>query len=251
MAATRHGEAVERLRDKVVLVTGASSGIGSVVADAIVRAGAVAVTSDHEGRPGVDHALDVTREADWHAVIDRIGADHGRLDGLVNAASVAVLGTVEQTALAVWRRAIDVNVLGTFLGIRAAWALLGVAGGSVVNVSSVSGLIGRHDGAADNATEGAVRQLTRAAALDGARQSRRIRINAVHALFVDGPTVDGMTGTLYDAATAREKLPADAPLGRRPRPDDIAACVLYLLSDESAFVTGASYVLDGGFTAGR
>jgi NAD(P)-dependent dehydrogenase (short-subunit alcohol dehydrogenase family) len=73
----------------------------------------------------------------------------------------------------------------------------------------------------------------------------------VHALFVDGPTVDGMTGTLDDAATAREKLAADAPLGRRPRPEDIAACVLYLLSDQSAFVTGASYVLDGGFTAGR
>src|SRR5262249_60631720 len=135
-AVTRHGEAVGRLRDKVVLVTGAAGGIGSVVADAIVRAGGVAVTSDHERRPGVDHVLDVRHEADWHAVIDRIGADHGRLDGLVNAAGIAVIGSVEQTALAVWRRAIDVNVLGTFLGIRAAWAMLGVAGGSVGDVSS-------------------------------------------------------------------------------------------------------------------
>src|SRR4029077_5687330 len=134
-----------------------------------------------------DHVLDVTQEADWRAVIDRIGADHGRLDGLVNAADIAVRGTVEQTTWAVWRRAIDLNVLGTFLGIKAAWAMLGVAGGSVVNVSSVSGLIGVHDGAADNARQGAVRQLTRAAALDGARQPRRIRINAVHALLVDGP----------------------------------------------------------------
>jgi NAD(P)-dependent dehydrogenase (short-subunit alcohol dehydrogenase family) len=129
--------------------------------------------------------------------------------------------------------------------------MLGVAGGSVVNVSSVSGVIGEHDGAADNASQGAVRQLTRAAALDGARQSRRIRVNAVHALFADGPTVDGMTGASWDAAAAREKLAADVPLGRRGRQADIAACVLYLLSDESAFVTGASYVLDGGFTAGR
>ena len=239
------------MRDKVVLVTGAAGGIGSVVAGAIVRAGGVAVTSDHERRPGVDHVLDVTHEADWHAVIDRIRADHGRLDGLVNAAGIAVIGTVEQTALAVWRRAIDVNVLGAFLGTRAAWAMLGVAGGSVVNVSSVSGVIGEHDGAADNASQGAVRQLTRAAALDGARQSRRIRVNAVHALFVDGPTVDGMTGALCDAATIREKLAADVPLGRHGRPEEIAASVLYLLSDESAFVTGASYVLDGGLTAGR
>jgi len=240
-----------RLRDKIVLVTGAASGIGSVVADAIVGAGGVAVTGDVERRPGIDHVLDVTREADWRAVIDRIGADHGRLDGLVNAAGITVRGTVAQTTLAVWRRAIDVNVLGTFLGTKTAWAMLGAVGGSVVNVSSVSGLSGTHDGAADDASQGAVRQLTRAAALDGARQSRRIRVNAVHASFVDGPMVDGMTGTLCDPTTARETLAANPPLGRRARPDDIAACILYLLSDESAFVTGASYVLDGGLTAGR
>jgi 3(or 17)beta-hydroxysteroid dehydrogenase len=121
----------------------------------------------------------------------------------------------------------------------------------VVNVSSVSGLIGGHDGAADNASQGAVRQLTRAAALDGARQPKRIRVNAVHAPFVSGPMVDGMTGTFCDPTTARETPPADLPLGRRGREEDIAACVLYLLSDDSAFVTGASYVLDGGLTAGR
>jgi 3(or 17)beta-hydroxysteroid dehydrogenase len=239
-----------RLRGKIVLVTGAA-GSGAAVAAAIVGAGGVAVTTDLERRPGVDHVLDVTHEADWRAVIDRIGADHGRLDGLVNAAGIAVRGTVEQTTLAVWRRAIDVNVLGTFLGIRATWAMLGIAGGSVVNVASVSGLIGGHDGAADNASQGAVRQLTRAAALDGARQPKRIRVNAVHAPFVDGPMVDGTTGTLCDPPTAGETLAADLPLGRRGRPEDIAACVIYLLSDESAFVTGASYVLDGGLTAGR
>jgi 3(or 17)beta-hydroxysteroid dehydrogenase len=241
---------MERLRDKIVLVTGAAAGIGSVVADAIVRAGGVAVTADRERRPGLDHVLDVTHEADWRAVIDRLGADHGRLDGLVNAAGMAVSGSVEQTTLAEWRRAIDVNVLGTFLGLKAAWTMLGVTGGSVVTVSSVSGLIGS-DGAADAASQGAVRQLTRAAALDGARQPKRIRVNAVHAPFVDGTMVDGMTGTFCDQTTAREKLPADLPLGRRGRPDDIAACVLYLLSDESAFVTGAVYILDGGLTAGH
>jgi NAD(P)-dependent dehydrogenase (short-subunit alcohol dehydrogenase family) len=128
--------------------------------------------------------------------------------------------------------------------------MLGVAGGSVVNVSSVSGLIGRHDTAADNASQGAVRQLTRVAALDGARQPKRIRVNAVHVPFLDGPMIDGMTGRFCDPATAHEQ-PTDLPLGRRGRPEDIAAWVLYLLSDESAFVTGASYVLDGGLSAGR
>ena len=217
-----------RLRDRIVLVTGAAAGIGSVVADAIVGAGGVAVTTDLERRPGVDHVLDVTQEADWRAVIDRIGADHGRLDGLVNAAGIAVSGTVEQTTLAVWRRAIDVNVLGTFLGIKAAWAMLGVAGGSVVNVSSVSGLIGRHDGAADNATQGAVRQLTRAAALDGARQPKRIRVNAVHAAFVDGPMVDGMTGTSATrqrpARSWRPTCRSAAADGRRTSPRACSTC---------------------------
>jgi 3(or 17)beta-hydroxysteroid dehydrogenase len=235
-----------RLHDKIVLVTGAADGLGSAIAEAIAGAGGLAVGADPSGRPGVDHVLDVTREADWRAVIDRVASDHGRLDGLVNAAGITVSGAVDRMTLAAWRRAIDVNVLGTFLGTKAAWAMLSVAGGSMVNVSSVCGPIGGHDGAADNATQGAVRQLTRAAALDGARQPKRIRVNAVHAAFVDGPMVDGMTGTFYDPTTAREKLAADLPLGRRGRPEDIAACVLYLLSDESAFVTGASYVLDGG-----
>jgi 3(or 17)beta-hydroxysteroid dehydrogenase len=238
-----------RLRDRIVLVTGAASRIGSAVADAVVGAGGLTVTTDSERRPGIDHVLDVTREADWRRVIDRIAADHGRLDGLVNAAGIGVSGTIEQTTFAVWRRAIDVNVLGTFLGTRAAWTMLGVAGGSVVNVSSLAGLVDGHDAATD-ASQGALRQLTRAAALDGARQPKRIRVNAVHAPFVGGPVVDGTTGTVCDPA-ARETLTADLPLGRRGRPEDVAACVLYLLSDESAFVTGASYVLDGGSTAGR
>src|SRR5262249_21627460 len=154
-------------------------------------------------------------------------------DGLVNAAGIAVGGSVDQLTLATWRRAIDVNVLGPFLGIKAAWAMLGVGGGSVVNLSPASGLIGAPDRTADNATPRAIRQLTRAAALDGARQANRIRVNAVHAAW-------------EEATTSCHSPAADVPLGRFARPEQVAACVVYLLSDESAFVTGASYVLDGG-----
>jgi NAD(P)-dependent dehydrogenase (short-subunit alcohol dehydrogenase family) len=238
-----------RLRDKIILVTGAAGGIGSVVADAIVGAGGVAVTTDLKARPGIDHAMDVTQEADWTAVIDRVAADHGRLDGLVNAAGVAALGSVEQTDMATWRRVIDINVMGTVLGTRAAWGLLRVSGGSVVNLSSVSGLIGGHNFAAYNAAKGAVRQFTRAAALDGARQPGKIRVNAVHPAFIEGPMVDSMMESFRDPKVARERMAADLPLNRFGRPEEVAACVLYLLSDESAFVTGASYVLDGGLTA--
>jgi NAD(P)-dependent dehydrogenase (short-subunit alcohol dehydrogenase family) len=216
-----------RLRDRIVLVTGAAGGVGAAVAEAIAGAGGVAIGTDLHERPRVDHVLDVTREADWRAVIDRIGSLHGRLDGLVNAADATVRGSIEETTLAAWRRAIDVNVLGTFLGIQAAWAMLGVAGGSVVNVSRVAGPVGTHDRTAASAAAGAVRQLTRAAALDAARQPSRIRVNAVQA-------VDGTT---------------DLPLGRPARREEIATFVLYLLSDESAFVTGASYALDAGLTA--
>jgi len=199
-----------RLDDKIVLVTGAAAGIGRAVAKAIAGAGGVAVTGDVEGRPGADHVLDVTREADWRAVIDRIAADHGRLDGLVHAGGEAVGGNVEETTLADWRRALDANVLGPFLGTRAAWVMLGVAGGSVVSVSAAPGPIDAPDAAA----AGGLRQLTRAAALDGARQPKRIRVNAMFG------------------------APAE-------RPEEVAAWVLYLLSDESAFVTGAAYVLEG------
>ncbi len=238
-----------RLRDRIILVSGAAGGIGSVIADAIVGAGGVAVTTDLAGKPGVDHAMDVTQEVDWRAVADRIAADRGRLDGLVNAAGIAVMGSVEQTDMQVWRRCIDINVMGTVLGTKACWSLLAESGGSVVNLSSVAGLIGGHNFTAYNAAKGAVRQFTRAAALDGARQTNRIRVNAVHPAFIEGPMVDNMMGSFRDPALAREKMAADLPLGRFGKPEEVAACVLYLLSDESAFVTGASYVLDGGLTA--
>ncbi len=209
-----------RLRDKIVLVTGATGGVGAGVAAAVVAAGGVVVATDLPGRAGADRALDVTQEPDWRAVIDRVEAEHGRLDGLVNAAGFAVRGAIEETTLAVWRRAVDVNVLGAFLGIRAAWRLLGIAGGAVVNVSSVAGSSGGHDVAAATAAAGAVRQLTRAAALDGARQQARIRVNAVQIAGAE-----------------------------QPRSEEIAASVLYLLAAESAFITGACWVLDGGSAA--
>ena len=208
---------MSRLRDRVVLVTAAGGDAGAVVAEAIAGAGGIAIRADPQGPPAVDHSLDVSRETDWRTLVERIASDHGRLDGLVNLASLTSSGNVEETTLAAWRRSLEVEVLGPFLGIRAAWALLGVAGGSVVNVSPATGLIGAADDATASATAGALRQLTRAAALDGARQAKPIRVNAVYGALTD-------------------------------RPEDIAAWVLYLLSDESAFVTGASYVLDGGTT---
>jgi NAD(P)-dependent dehydrogenase (short-subunit alcohol dehydrogenase family) len=226
---------MERSSDRIVLVTGAAGAVRSAVTAAIRRAGGVAITA---GLRDANHTLDVTREADWRALVDRVAAEHGRLDGFVNAAGVMTRGPIERMALADWRNTIDAAVLGTFLGIRTAWTLLGVSGGSVVQVS----LVTPGHGAAAAAARGAVRQLTRAAALDGARQPGRIRVNAVEAVVADEPRADRATATPGPPGPA-------TPLGRTARPEEIAACVAYLLSGESAFVTGAAYVLDGGLTA--
>src|ERR1700720_3255882 len=137
-----------RLANKIILVTGAAGTIGSAVAEAVVQAGGIAVATDLAGRAGMDQALDVTSEDDWLRVVAEIDRAAGRLDGLVNAPGIAVLGSVEDTDLATWRRVIAVNLDGTFLGCKHALPLLKRNGGAIVNISSVSGLVGGHNFAA-------------------------------------------------------------------------------------------------------
>jgi 3(or 17)beta-hydroxysteroid dehydrogenase len=237
-----------RLDEKVVLVTGAAGAIGSAIADAVVQQGGTAVTSDLR-RDGVDHALDVTSEADWARVIDAVEGNAGRLDGLVNAAGIVAIGTVEDTDFATWRRVLAVNLDGTFLGCKYAMPLLRRAGGAIVNISSVSGLVGGHNLAAYNASKGGVRLLTKSVALHGARQKPPVRCNSVHPAFIEGPMADGMIAQFRDPVRARERLSASVPLGRFGAPAEVAELCVYLLGDESAFVTGAEFVLDGGLTA--
>lgn len=237
-----------RLDEKVVLVTGAAGAIGSAVADAVMQHGGTAITSDLR-RDGVDHALDVTSEADWARVIDAIERGAGRLDGLVNAAGIVAVGTVEDTDFVTWRRVLAVNLDGTFLGCKHAMPLLRRGGGAIVNISSVSGLVGGHNLAAYNASKGGVRLLTKSVALHGARQKPAVRCNSVHPAFIEGPMADGMIAQFRDPVRARERLSASVPLGRFGTPAEVAELCLYLLGDESAFVTGAEFVLDGGLTA--
>jgi 3(or 17)beta-hydroxysteroid dehydrogenase len=237
-----------RLDGKVVLVTGAAGAIGSAVADAAMREGATAITTDLR-RDGVDHALDVTSEGDWTRVIGAVERDAGRLDGLVNAAGIVAIGTIEDTDFATWRRVLAVNLDGTFLGCKHAMPLLRRGGGSIVNISSVSGLVGGHNLAAYNASKGGVRLLTKSVALHGARQKPVVRCNSIHPAFIEGPMADGMIAQFRDPVRARERLSASVPLGRFGTPPEVAELCLYLLADESAFVTGAEFVLDGGLTA--
>jgi NAD(P)-dependent dehydrogenase (short-subunit alcohol dehydrogenase family) len=240
---------MERLRGKTVLVTGAAGAIGSAIAEAVTSQGGVAVTSDLPGRGRVTHSLDVTSEADWMRVIAAIEQSAGRLDGLVNAAGILAIGSVEDTDFATWRRVMAINLDGTFLGCKHGMRLMRPGGGSIVNISSVSGLVGGHNLAAYNASKGGVRLLTKSVALHGARLKPPVRCNSVHPAFIEGPMVDELIAQARDPARARERLSALIPLGRFGAPAEVAALCVYLLSDESAFVTGAELALDGGLTA--
>ena len=195
------------------------------------------------------HALDVTSEADWLRVIGEIGRMHERLDGLVNAAGLAALGNVEETDFATWRRILAVNLDGTFLGCKHGLALLKRRGGTIVNVSSVAGLIGGHNFAAYNASKGGVRLLTKSVALHGARLDPQVRCNSVHPAFLEGPMVDDILKQTPHPDGARARLTRDIPLGRLGTAGEVADLCVYLLSDESRFVTGAEFVIDGGLTA--
>ena len=239
---------MERLKDKVVLITGASGAIGKAVAEAVDRTGGTSVTSDLAGQ-GATYALDVTSEPDWLAVMADIGRVHGRLDGLVNAAGLAALGNIEETDFATWRKILGVNLDGTFLGCKHALALLKVRGGSIVNLSSVAGLIGGHNFAAYNASKGGVRLLSKSVALHGARLNPQVRCNSVHPAFLEGPMVDAMLRETNYPDAARARITRDIPIGRLGTPAEVADMCVYLLSDESRFVTGAEFVIDGGLTA--
>ncbi len=238
---------MQRLKDKIVLIAGGAGAIGAATAVAVREAGGIAITADL--RAGVEHVLDVTSEADWRSLVDAVAGRHGRLDGLVNAAGVATVGTIEETDLATWRNVLAVNLDGTFLGCKYAFDLLKRRGGSIVNLSSVSGLVGGHNFAAYNASKGGVRLLTKSVALHGARLDPKVRCNSVHPAFLEGPMVDAILGQTQFPEGARARITRDIPLGRFGMPSEVAAMCVYLLSDESSFVTGAEFAIDGGLTA--
>jgi 3(or 17)beta-hydroxysteroid dehydrogenase len=250
-----------RVQDKVALVTGGASGIGFATAKLLAEEGASVVVADRDvaastaavaelGQRACFHRLDVTREDEWVAVIDAVVRDFGRIDILVNNAGVVLFKDIEATTLDEWRDLMAVNLDGVFLGCKHAVRVMkDRSGGSIVNLSSVAGLIGSGNLAAYCASKGGVRLLTKSVALHCARKGYNIRCNSVHPSFAETP----MLRTMIASARNPEKLAAGftaaAPLGRLAQPIEIARTILFLASDESAFTTGAELVVDGGLTA--
>ena len=237
------------LKDKIVLVTGAGGAIGGAVTAAVRNAGGIVIASDLSSAKNTDAFLDVTYEADWQRVTADVESKYGRLDGLVNAAGIAVVGSIEKTDFTTWKRVLSVNLDGTFLGCKYAFPLLRKKGGAIVNLSSVLGLVGSSNLTAYNASKGGVSLLTKSVALNGARYRPSVRCNAVCPAFIDGAMVEGIAGNTKNPQAVHQRLIADIPLGRLGQPDEVAKLCVFLLSDDAAFVTGADFPIDGGLTA--
>lgn len=256
-----------RVQGKKALVTGAAQGLGAAQAAMLARHGAQVLLADinaagaeaqakainAEFGAGTAHAvaLDVTREDQWIEAIEAASELMGGLSILVNNAGVGVRGNIETCTLADWQRGFAINVDSVFLGCQKALPLMkDTQPGSIVNISSIAGLIASDTMPGYNASKAAVWMLSKSVALYCAKMGWDIRCNSVHPTFIDTPILDGMvTSTGKPKEVIMDKLARQIPLKRVGHPDDIANGVLYLASDESRFMTGAELKLDGGISA--
>lgn len=244
-----------RFEGRVALVTGAASGIGRATALRLAREGSAVVVADIQDAPGaalvseiqgsggraIYQRLDVASEAAWAEAVARTVDELGGLHVLVNNAGIGDNEAIEVTTKATWDRVVAITQTSVFLGQKAASAPLKESGhGAVVNVSSMFGIVGGFGTSpAYHAAKGAVRLLTKSTALAWVKEG--VRVNSVHPGFVDTPIL----GT-----TDREMLRNLTPMGRLAKPEEIASVIVFLASDEASFITGAEFVVDGGYTAG-
>lgn len=246
-----------RLTGKVALISGGARGQGETEARMFVQEGAKVVLGDvlvdlgqkvaadivKQGGQATFVKLDVTQEGDWQRAVDTTVQTYGKLDILVNNAGIFRTEGVEATSMELWNQVIAVNQTGVWLGMKfSVPAMRKAGGGSIVNISSGAGIIGSGMAAAYHGTKGAVRILTKTAAIEYAKDN--IRINSVHPGVIDTEMLRGLSQNegIQSAIAAH-------PLGRMGTSEDVAYGVLYLASDESSFVTGSELIIDGGFTA--
>lgn len=245
-----------RLDGKVALISGAARGMGQAEADLFAQEGAKVVLADvldDQGRQAAQDIvrqggeayyvhLDVTLESDWQRAVETAEQTYGQLSILINNAGIVRMAPLDETSLEAWHEVINVNQTGVFLGMKHAIpAMRRAGGGSIINISSVAGLVGLPNIPAYQASKGAVRLLTKNAAVQYAQDN--IRVNSIHPGRIETP----MTAPL--ASERREMVINLTPLRRDGKPREVAYGALFLASDEASYVTGAELVIDGGFTA--
>ncbi|HLI79833.1 MAG TPA: glucose 1-dehydrogenase [Candidatus Binataceae bacterium] len=253
---------MDRLKGKVALISGGARGQGAAEARLFTAEGAKVVLGDvldNEARATAEQInksspnksstksaialhLDVTRAADWRAAVETCEREFGGLDILVNNAGIANMKGVAETSEEEWDAVVGINQKGVWLGMKAAIpAMRKRGGGSIINISSIYGLIGSGGSAAYHGTKGAVRLLTKAAAVQYAPEN--IRVNSVHPGVIKTPMVEAIDEELIKQITAL------APMKRAGTAEEVGYVVLFLASNEASFVTGSEYVVDGGYTA--
>lgn len=257
-----------RVAGKVALVTGGASGIGAAAVEMLAREGASVVITDLQddlgetlaktitARGGTAFYLhhDVTVEDDWRGVMDTVMARFGQLNVVVNSAGTTVqrLNFPTEATLEEWRRVMAVNLDGVFLGTKHALKAMQAStpvNGSIINISSILGIVSIAGSGAYSASKGGVRSYSKSAALSCAEQGVNVRVNSVHPGFIYTPLLQKALERSNDVVEARKRYDALQPVGHMGEPLDIAYGILYLASDESKFMTGAELVIDGGYTA--
>ena len=258
---------VDRVKGKVALVTGGASGIGKASALLLAKEGAAVAVTDIQDDAGKDVVAaikkdggaalyihhDVADEAAWESVAAQVKDRFGRLDILVNNAGIAIAGSVLTMTLADWRRQTAINLDGVFLGVKHSLPLMRASGGgSIINISSLAGLKGSATLAGYCATKGGVRLFSKAVAMECGAARDNVRVNSIHPGIIETPIwlgiVPGAGQPGANAPDLDQISEMAVPIGKKGVPDDIAAGVLYLASDESRYVTGSELVIDGGMS---
>lgn len=245
--------------NKIALVTGGASGLGEAIAQRLAADGMTVVVADIDlvnaatvahalGNAAISIKLDVSQEQDWVAALAVIDQQFGHLDVLVNNAGITTMGSIEDLTLAAFKHEFSIDVDGTFLGCKYGIGLMKKTGGAIVNMSSAAGLRASAHLCAYNSAKGAVNMMTKSIALYCAEQKNGIRCNSVHPGAIHTSIIDKTLAQSDEPEALLASFVAAHPVGHLGKPEDIAAIVSYLASDQSTFATGAQFTVDGGMT---